>query len=85
MLRGFLRHLPQHLTGHGEAWLVLSDLAVRLGLRAGTEALIADAGLRVLDRLDVRPRHKVSRDDPLAEYRAAEITSLWRIGGRIRV
>ena len=40
-----------------------------------------DAGLVVLDRQDVRPRHPKSRDehDPLHVARAAELTSLWRL------
>ncbi|WP_225953653.1 methyltransferase [Kibdelosporangium phytohabitans] len=79
MLRGFLRGLPEHLSPGGEAWLVVSDLAERLGLRAPTRTLITDAGLVVRDRLDIRPRHKARKDDPLAEYRSAEVTSLWRI------
>ncbi|SMD22032.1 methyltransferase [Kibdelosporangium aridum] len=80
MLRGFLSTLPDHLTDSGEAWLIVSDLAERLGLRPATDKLIAEAGLKTRDRLTVRPRHKTRPDDPLAEYRAAEITSLWRIG-----
>ncbi|RSM73053.1 methyltransferase domain-containing protein [Kibdelosporangium aridum] len=79
MLKGFLSKLPDHLTDGGEAWLIISDLAERLGLRAPTEKLIAEAGLKTRDRLTIRPRHKTRPDDPLAEYRAAEITSLWRI------
>nr|WP_052479195.1 class I SAM-dependent methyltransferase [Kibdelosporangium sp. MJ126-NF4]CEL22881.1 Protein-N(5)-glutamine methyltransferase PrmC, methylates polypeptide chain release factors RF1 and RF2 [Kibdelosporangium sp. MJ126-NF4]CTQ90021.1 Protein-N(5)-glutamine methyltransferase PrmC, methylates polypeptide chain release factors RF1 and RF2 [Kibdelosporangium sp. MJ126-NF4] len=83
MLRGFLGGLCDHLSADGEAWLVVSDLAERLGLRAATRTLITDAGLVVLDRLDIRPRHRTQHRttdaDPLAEHRAAEITSLWRI------
>ncbi|WP_143231150.1 methyltransferase [Actinosynnema sp. ALI-1.44] len=79
MLRGFLRGVAGHLTADGEAWLIVSDLAERLGLRAPTRTLITGAGLVVRDRMDVRPRHRTRKDDPLAEYRAAEVTSLWRI------
>jgi SAM-dependent methyltransferase len=84
MLRGFLNGLAAHLESQGEGWLVLSDLAEHLGLRSRDELLgwVAQAGLVVLGRLDARPRHgKASRaDDPLHGARAAEVTSLWRLG-----
>ncbi|MFI6367833.1 methyltransferase [Nocardia sp. NPDC050630] len=83
MLRAFLTELPAHLEPGGEAWLVLSDLAERLGLRTRAELLTAidSAGLRVIDRIDTRPRHSRPRDttDPLHAARAAEVTSLWRL------
>ena len=83
MLRGFLAGLAAHLTPGGEGWLVLSDLAEHLGLRtrAALEGWIEAAGLRVTDRLDVRPRHPKAADasDPLHAARAAEVTSLWRL------
>lgn len=83
MLSGFLNGLAAHLTPGGEGWLILSDLAEHLGLRTREELLgmIAGAGLKVLDRMDVRPRHPRASDaaDPLHAARAAEITSLWRL------
>jgi methylase of polypeptide subunit release factors len=84
MLRGFLAGLVAHLTPNGEGWLILSDLAEQLGLRT-REALLADidaAGLRVLGRLDTAPTHRRvhDADDPLHAARAAETTSLWRLG-----
>ncbi|MGK5631551.1 methyltransferase [Streptomyces sp. URMC 123] len=83
MLRGFLRGLADHLEPGGEGWLVLSDLAERLGLREQREVpdAIAAAGLRVVDRIDTRARHPRTRDttDPLHAARVAEITSLWRL------
>lgn len=86
MLRGFLGGLAAHLRPGGEGWLVLSDLAERLGLRTRAELLagIEAAGLRVLDRTDTRPRHPRARDaaDPLHAARAAETTSLWRLARR---
>lgn len=86
MLRGFLAGLAAHLRAGGEGWLILSDLAEHLALRsrAELEAMIDAAGLQVLGRHDTRPRHdKASdRDDPLHFARAAEITSLWRLGAR---
>ncbi len=84
MLRGFLAGLAAHLLPQGEGWLILSDLAEHLGLRSRAALLgwIADAGLVVIDHLDTRPRHgKASdADDPLHAARAAEVTSLWRLG-----
>ena len=84
MLKGFLSGLAVHLLPGGEGWLILSDLAEHLGLRTRgqLEGWIAAAGLQVLGRLDTRPRHPKSRDasDPLHAARAAEVTSLWRLG-----
>ena len=84
MLRGFLGGLAAHLAPGGEGWLIISDLAEHLGLRSRDELLgwIAAGGLQVLGRIDTRPRHPRSRDasDPLHAARAAEVTSLWRLG-----
>ncbi|MEV5598389.1 class I SAM-dependent methyltransferase [Streptomyces sp. NPDC052496] len=84
MLRGFLNGLAAHLEPGGEGWLILSDLAEHLGLRPRAELTAAfdAAGLTVLDRLDIQPRHPRARDadDPLHAARAAEVTSLWRLG-----
>jgi hypothetical protein len=86
MLRGFLRSLPAHLEPGGEGWLILSDLAEHLGLRTRSELLAAfdAAALKVVDRIDVRPKHpRVSDEyDPLHAARAAEVTSLWRLAAR---
>ena len=83
MLRGFLGALPAHLEPGGEGWLILSDLAEHLGLRPRSELLAAfdAAGLEVVDRSDVRPKHPRAADetDPLHLARAAEVTSLWRL------
>ena len=83
MLRGFLDGLAAHLTPGGEGWLVISDIAEHLGLRARAALLawIAAAGLRVVDRMDIKPHHPKASDDgdPLHAARAAEITSLWRL------
>ncbi|HVK53865.1 MAG TPA: class I SAM-dependent methyltransferase [Burkholderiales bacterium] len=83
MLRGFLSGLAAHLEPQGEGWLVLSDFAEHLGLRSRDEllAMIDEAGLKVVGRMDTRPNHpRVSDDtDPLHAARAAEQTSLWRL------
>ncbi|MFI6857017.1 methyltransferase [Streptomyces sp. NPDC050416] len=83
MLRGFLDGLAGRLEPGGEGWLVLSDLAERLGLRDRSALLdaIETAGLRVVGRIEARPRHSRVRDtdDPLHAVRVAEVTSLWRL------
>jgi methylase of polypeptide subunit release factors len=86
MLKGFLAGLKAHLRAGGEGWLILSDLAEHLGLRSRNQLLawIADAGLDVVGRHDIRPTHPKASDadDPLAAARMAEVTSLWRLRPR---
>jgi methylase of polypeptide subunit release factors len=84
MLLGFLKGLAAHLAPGGEGWLILSDFAEHLGLRTRDELLaaIASSGLKMLGRLDTKPDHPKAQDenDPLHKARAAELTSLWRLG-----
>ena len=86
MLLGFLGGLAAHLEAGGEGWLVLSDLAEHLGLRSRADLLAGfeAAGLKVVDRIEARPNHPRASDaaDPLHAARAAELTSLWRLGVR---
>lgn len=83
MLRGFLDGLSAHLLPGGVGWLLLSDLAERLGLRNRDElhGAIEVAGLRVLGRIEVRSGHPRVFDaaDPLHSARSAEVTSLWQL------
>ncbi|TWG07964.1 methyltransferase [Saccharopolyspora dendranthemae] len=83
MLHQFIAGLADHLNPGGEGWLVLSDLAERLGLRTRAELLerIAGAGLSVEARYDTEPSHPRASDpaDPLHRARRDEITSLWRL------
>lgn len=83
MLHAFLAGLAPHLEPGGEGWLVMSDLAEHLGLRAPGElaADIAAAGLRVVGRLDTPPVSRAARDagDPLFFARSREVVSLWRL------
>ncbi len=74
----------RNLEPEGEGWLLLSDLAEHLELRARSELLTAfeQAGLVVIGKTDVRPTHPrvTDQSDPLRAARAAELTSLWRLG-----
>lgn len=83
VLHRFLNGLGEHLTFAGEGWLILSDLAERLGLRTREALLerIAAAGLQVHDRHDTAPRHPRASDteDELHRARSTEVTSLWRL------
>jgi SAM-dependent methyltransferase len=83
MLLGFLSGLAAHLVPGGEGWLILSDFAEHLGLRSRADLLAAfeSAGLKVVGRIDAKPRHPRASDasDPLHDARAAEVTSLWRL------
>ena len=83
MLKGFLTGVNAHLNDEGEAWLILSDLAEHLGLRSNEELQkwIADAGLSVVEKLDIAPKHAKSTDqsDPLYAARVKEVTSLYRL------
>jgi methylase of polypeptide subunit release factors len=86
MLRGFLQGLRDHLLPGGEGWLILSDFAEHLGLRTREALLqmIDTAGLQVLSKSDIKPRHPKVADtnDPLHAARAAELTSLWRLAAK---
>ena len=86
MLKAFLTGVGAHLTPQGEAWLILSDLAEWIGLRAPGELAgwIADAGLEIVQRHDKLPQHAKARDteDPLFAARSRETTSLYRLKSR---
>lgn len=86
MLRAYIQGLSAHLEPAGEGWLILSDIAEHLGLRSRADllAMIAEAGLTVLARMEIKPRHAKASDktDPLHSARTAEITSLWRLISR---
>ena len=83
MLKAFLAGVKTHLNPNGEAWLVISDLAEHLGLRAQEvlPQLIAEAGLYIVEQLTIAPKHAKSSDhsDPLYPARSKEVTSLYRL------
>ncbi|STZ76438.1 methyltransferase [Bergeriella denitrificans] len=83
MLKGFLSGAAQHLTPGGEVWLIMSDLAEHLHLRAPgfLAQCFAEAGLESVGQLDTRPKHAkaFAPDDPLAFARSRETTSLYRL------
>ncbi len=80
-LKRLLEGARSHLTPGGECWIILSDLAERIGLRAAGEfeAMVRDAGLAVKWTREVQPKHKRSSDpdDPLHAARSSEIVRLW--------
>ena len=84
---GFLARLlagiPARLADGGEAWIVLSDLAVLLGLRpeGEVEALARAAGLRAEVLSEAKTSHPRTKDreDPLHDVRSRERTVLWRV------
>ena len=86
MLLGFINGLSVHLEPGGAGWLIISDIAERLGLRSREQLMtaIVKAGLMVTGRLDVRPHHPKAADptDPLHAARVAEIISLWQLAAR---
>jgi methylase of polypeptide subunit release factors len=83
MLKAYLAGLVAHLNAGGEGWLILSDLAEHLKLRTREELLgwIELAGLKVLGRMDAKPKHGKAFDasDALFDARSKEVTSLWRL------
>jgi methylase of polypeptide subunit release factors len=86
LLQRLVLGIPAHLAPGGEAWIVLSDLAERLGLRppGHLAALAGHAGLAVRDTLSARPGHPRTKkvEDPLHAVRAAETTFLYRLAER---
>ena len=83
MLLAFLNGLKTHLADDGEGWLIMSDFAEHLGLRGKDELrnAIEQAGLRVEEKFDIKPKHGKVMDetDRLHQARNAEVTSLWRL------
>jgi methylase of polypeptide subunit release factors len=79
-LSAFLAGLPAHVAPGGEALLVLSDLAERIGLvaRGWLEAALGAAGLERVAVRSAPASHPRARDedDPLHLARASEVTSL---------
>ncbi|WP_163999515.1 50S ribosomal protein L11 methyltransferase [Pyxidicoccus caerfyrddinensis] len=80
-LRRFLEGLPAVLTPGGEGLLILSDLAVLLGLRppGWLEEQFARCGLTVAWRKSTPARHSKAKDaaDPLHAARSREVTTLY--------
>ncbi len=79
LVRRWLAGLP--LAENGRAGLLVSDLAVRLGLRpeGQLQAWIAEAGRTIEAVHDTAATHRKTHDrrDPLHEARAAERVQLW--------
>lgn len=86
MLRSVLEQARTRLNPQGELWILISDLAVHLGLREPDqlEKWFAESQYEVLGRADTRPHHQKSSDqrDPLFFARSKELTTLWRLRHR---
>ncbi|HZH14531.1 MAG TPA: class I SAM-dependent methyltransferase [Archangium sp.] len=80
-LSGFLEGLAGHLNPGGEGLLVLSDLAVLLGLRdvGWLDQELARCGLTVKWKQSAPARHSKAKDksDPLHAARSREVTTLY--------
>lgn len=80
-LEGFLSGLAAHLSPGGEGWLLMSNLAELLGLRAAgflAERIVA-AGFEVKWQKSTPAKHPKAHDpdDPLHAARSREITTLF--------
>jgi len=80
-LLGFLEGLTEHLNPGGEGLLLLSDLAVLLGLRSAEwlDEQLTRCGLVVKWKRTTPARHSKAKDrsDPLHAARSREITTLY--------
>ena len=83
MLKGFLSGAKSRLNADGEIWLIISDLAEHLHLRAPDflDTCFQTASLHVAGRHTARPAHAKAADpaDPLAFARSRETTTLYRL------
>ncbi len=83
VLSRFVAGLPAHLEPGGTGLLVMSNLAVLLGLRpsAWLREAVEAAGLRVAWTREAHPRHSRAKDtsDPLHAVRSREVTSLYAL------
>jgi predicted RNA methylase len=81
MLSGFITQLPQHLTADGRGLLIVSNLAVLLGLRPDDflSHLFQQHGLTCTARFDAAAKHSRAKDtrDPLYQARREELTTLY--------
>lgn len=82
-LARFLAGLGEHLTAGGTGLLILSDLAVHLGLRepGWLAAQLSERGLAVAWQRAAQAKHGKAkdRDDPLHAARSKEVTTLYAL------
>lgn len=82
-LRTFLSGLTEHLNPGGSGLLLISDLAVHLGLRSPTwlDEQIGAAGLKVSWQKSVSAKHSKAqqKSEPLHGARMKEVTTLYRL------
>ncbi len=81
MLSGFVAQLSQHLSDNGRGLLIVSNLAVLLGLRSADflPNLFLQHGLTCTARFDAAAKHRKAKDkrDPLHQARRDELTTLY--------
>ena len=83
MLRAFLDGAKSRLNEHGEAWLIMSNLAEHIGLRGEHDLRdwITAAGLNTAETIETHPQHRKAKNqsDPLHAARSKEVTTLFRL------
>ena len=81
MLHMFLYQAKKHLNSNGQIWLIMSDLAVHLGLRHADDlySWFEQYGWTIVTQYQTIPQHKKAHNtkDPIAFARQKEITSLY--------
>lgn len=85
LVNAFVNGLGARLKPGGRGWLILSDLAEQLGLRApgAIESAAGRAGLLIVDRHTTparKPKPRGDRADPLHGTRSRETISLYVLG-----
>ena len=81
MLRAFLEGLKDHLAGHGRGVLLISNLAVLLGLREPDflKNEFERCGLTLRASFSTQAKHGKAKDagDPLHAVRSREVTTMY--------
>lgn len=82
-LKRFLSMASKHLSKGGQVWIILSNLAVLLGLRLPDDLKkwVQGSGFKIAEEIRAKPLHKkaANQDDPLYSARSQEVTSLFRL------
>lgn len=86
MLMTYLNGIPHYLgpDENCEAFLIMSDLPERIGLRSQNELvdLVHSANLEIIEKIEATPCEnpkRINETDQLSSARKDEVTSLWRL------